>query len=561
MAFGLWALRWSGPIDLRYDGAVYYLLGTSLAAGEGYRIKSEPGAPHDIQYPPLLPLIVAAHQKALGSADPAVVGPWLRRTYAVMFLAYGLAVLALARAHVRPWLALLATVLCIAHQNTYLLSDLLFTELPFSLVCVSFILLLQTRKLASHPNAKEVLTFVLSTAGFMLRTAGIALLVTWVADALVRRAWRLALLRAVLAALPVIGWQAYVWRVQASDEFKQPAYAYQRAPYQYYNVTYGANLALIDPFRPELGYLTPTALARRVATNIATLPISLGEAVSASMGFWRAVAHGDQERGDISLFDRIARTPLYLLAALAVTGGIVLSKRRRWPLVIFAVVSIGLVCTTPWPDQIGRYFSPIAPFLAIAAVVGVATLANFLRRQPAGPLIHVGRIAVWAFCFLVLAIQGGTAMMVFRQRHYEPATFVPGRGLDAPRWFYYDRSWAEWENAVRWIRTQAAPDDVVVTSSPHLCYIWTGLHAVMPPMEIDPAKARQLMDTVPGTWLIVDELKFLDIAPRYALPAVTGDPLAWRLVRRFGGGTQVFQRVPVTSRSRVADVASPGIPP
>jgi len=58
MVFGLWALRWNGPIDLRYDAAVYYVLGTSLASGEGYRIISEPGAPEDIQYPPLLPAIV-----------------------------------------------------------------------------------------------------------------------------------------------------------------------------------------------------------------------------------------------------------------------------------------------------------------------------------------------------------------------------------------------------------------------------------------------------------------------------------------------------------------------
>ena len=42
IAVSLWLPRFSGPIDLRYDASVYYLLGTSLAAGHGYRIESEP---------------------------------------------------------------------------------------------------------------------------------------------------------------------------------------------------------------------------------------------------------------------------------------------------------------------------------------------------------------------------------------------------------------------------------------------------------------------------------------------------------------------------------------
>src|SRR5207249_8390644 len=37
----LWAPRLSGSIDLRWDAGTYYVLGTSLATGQGYRILSE----------------------------------------------------------------------------------------------------------------------------------------------------------------------------------------------------------------------------------------------------------------------------------------------------------------------------------------------------------------------------------------------------------------------------------------------------------------------------------------------------------------------------------------
>src|SRR6187401_1311006 len=72
---GVWIPRLKGPIDLRWDASTYYVLGTALAEGKGYRLLNEPGEIEAIQYPPLLPLAVAAHQRLLGTSDFLVVGP------------------------------------------------------------------------------------------------------------------------------------------------------------------------------------------------------------------------------------------------------------------------------------------------------------------------------------------------------------------------------------------------------------------------------------------------------------------------------------------------------
>jgi len=125
IAVALWAPRISGPIDLRWDAGAYYVLGTSLATGQGYRILSEPGSPEALQYPPLLPAIVAVCQRVLGSTDPDVVAPWLRILYAVLFLCYALAVLALAKSYVRPVFAVAAVALTLLHPYIIYLSDLL----------------------------------------------------------------------------------------------------------------------------------------------------------------------------------------------------------------------------------------------------------------------------------------------------------------------------------------------------------------------------------------------------------------------------------------------------
>src|SRR6266581_2970746 len=162
VAVVLWAPRLVGPIDLRWDAGVYYLLGTSLATGHGYRILSEPGSPEALQYPPLLPAVVAVHEWALGTTNPHVVAPWLRKLYFVIFIAYALAVLTLAKRHLRPWFALAATTLCLLHLYTVFLSDLLFAELPFALVSVVFALVAASGPLASWPRLRETTSFSLA---------------------------------------------------------------------------------------------------------------------------------------------------------------------------------------------------------------------------------------------------------------------------------------------------------------------------------------------------------------------------------------------------------------
>ncbi len=214
----LWAPRLSGPIDLRWDGGVYYVLGTSLATGHGYRILSEPGSPEALQYPPLLPAIIALFQHILGSTDPAVVAPWLRKLNLTLFVVYAFGVLQLARRYLTGIAAVTAVALCLLHFMTIFISDILSADLPFALISVIFVLIASDAVSASRPLLRETTSFFIAAAGFFLRTAGVALLGAWVLEAMARRRWSLALARAALAVLPVVMWQLHVMRVQASYE-------------------------------------------------------------------------------------------------------------------------------------------------------------------------------------------------------------------------------------------------------------------------------------------------------------------------------------------------------
>jgi hypothetical protein len=546
IVFALWVLRLTGPIDLRYDAGVYFVLGTSLAEGHGYRLENEPGSPVAIQYPPGLPLLVAAHERVLGTSDPAIVGRWLRLSYAVMYLAFGFATLALARKYMGVRWAFLATALCLLEVHCYFLSDVLFTEIPFGLTAVLLALWLLRPSEGKSAVLAEAGGFVLATAGFALRTAGVALLLAWICEALFRRRYRLAGLRLVLAAVPVLLWQGHVARVQKSDAYQHPAYTYQRAPYQYYNVSYAENLSLIDPFQPELGRVNAKIVLGRVVANLKAMPVSIGEAVSEPLRSWEWTANTAAKRLRVGgAFVRgLVMVPLTILSVRAVAGLVLLARRQAWFLTVFSVGTVALVCTTPWPEQFARYLTPITPFLTIATVVAaIAVVAWAKKRQSRGPR----RLALWslaAFAFLIGFIQVIAAARIFRPLvRNRSMTFAPVQRLwREPRWLFYDGSWDELRRATDWIGRNSAPDAVVATSCPHLVYLQIKRKTVLPPMEPDPTVARKLLEQVPVSYVMIDQLPFLDIPRRYALPAIQSSP-NWRLVQTVGR-IQIYGRVP-----------------
>ena len=499
IAVALWAPRLQGPIDLRGDAGAYYVLGISLATGQGYRILSEPGLPEALQYPPLLPAIVAVFQRVLGSTDPAVVAPWLRIFYGVVFLAYALAVLAVAKRYLRPVFAVTAVAFTLLQPNTIWISDLLYTEIPFALISVLFVLVAVDGPFSSRPWLRESASFLLAAAGFLLRTAGIALLGAWVLEALIRRHWCLALTRASLAMLPIIAWQTYVVRVTHSYEYSHPAYAYQRAAYQIYNVSYAENIWLIDSSHPGSRNAPLSVLTKNLRVNTRPLIESFGEAISTT-----------------------GRVPTVVLSALAVVGLAMLLRRRAWMILLIALLSVAVIWPMPWRNQFYRYMVPLTPFLMIGVMMVFNDLWLSLSVLPMRPAIATsGRIVLTGPIVLALVLQASAVQKLFYNRVHE-ASYVSGDGTVGPQFFYYSDLSRGWDMAIDWIQNHSAPNAIVATHLPQYCYLRTGRRAVLPPIERDQDRMRELLDSVPVSYVILDPVDWM--------PAVEKDNQRWRNV-------------------------------
>jgi hypothetical protein len=548
LAVGLWLPRLRGPLDLRYDAGVYYTLGTAIAEGRGYRLLNEPGAIQAIQYPPLLPMLGAIHEWALGTDDPAVVGPWLRRTFFALFLGYVAAVYLLSRRYLHPGYAFLVGLVTTLHVQTIFFSDLFGAEIPYALATVLFFLCLPEPVKESEGEHRATwrpfAAGALAVAAYGLRTAGAALLAAWVGESLLRRRWKQLASRTMVAAAVIGTWQGYAAHVKGSPEYQHPAYAYQRAGYQFYNVGYLDNIAYIDPFRPELGHVSAGDLVHRVLTNQRYFPKSLGEAVSMPSGWWDGEIDRVNEKLGVNLPHWIGEVALIGLSLPVVAGLILLAGEGAWLLTLYLLTSIALISLTPWPGQFSRYLNPLTPFLVLALLTVPAALATRQSRGSRPMPYRAAEIALTAAVVLVVLQQTYTVAKAYT-KHHQPATYTDAHGQRHDyALFFYDETWRLQDSGLAWLAARAKPGQVVATSTPHWAYLKTGLRAVMPPFEPDPGRAQELVDGVPVQYLVVDALSFLDIGRRYTRPMLEHFPERWRLIYgTVDSGPRIYQRL------------------
>jgi len=550
LSLAIWLPRLRGPIDLRWDGGTYYVLGTSLAEGRGYRLLNEPGEIEAVQYPPLLPAIVAVHQWILGSSDPMIVGHWLRLTFFVMFLVSVLATYALLERVLPPAWAFVAVSMCVLHLFSMFLSELLFAELPFLLASLLFVFWSGV----GSPRERPFLSGVCATLAYLLRTAGVALLIAWVGESVLRREFRWAAVRAAIALVPIVGWQVYIAGVQAGASYVTPAYPYQRAEYVFYNVTYASNLSLRDPFRPELGKASFRDLAVRVARNLTRLPQSIGEAVSADKGDWHnllARLPGAQLRAGTYVRSWAVSVALTGLGMLVLVGVAIQLGGSGRLMGLYVLAYCGTVCLTPWPAQWRRYWFPLAPLLVLALVQCLLWVGRRGIFAGSAPGRLVARMLPAVVVAVVLVVELFTVLHAYRTIRGD-AVLHDQRGSPVRfSLFFYGQPDRELDAALEWLRGRGRPGDVVASAMPHWAHLLTGMKTVVPPFERDPSRAEALLDSVPTRYIVMDADTTRMM--RGSAGAITDADGRWtRIYTSSSGLVAVYER---TSAARTEEVA------
>ncbi len=92
-----------------------------------------------------------------------------------------------------------------------------------------------------------LLAGLFAALAYEARTVGIALLVAWVADTVLRKEYRRLPLVLVMAATPVVAWMG--WIKTAESPSTKSGLCMPTAPYVYLNVSYAKNIFTLKGFR------------------------------------------------------------------------------------------------------------------------------------------------------------------------------------------------------------------------------------------------------------------------------------------------------------------------
>ena len=402
-ALASWWPRGGGPIDLRWDGGAYYILGTSLARGDGYRLRSEPGDLPSSLHPPLVPAIVALHQFALQTADPVVVGRALRVTLALCSAAYAIAVFLLLSASLP--LALCRRPSRSSASSSRSTSTSRTPSTPKGCSASS--------RCSSSSCARwrrDALGFVLcgvcAVLAYEARTAGIALLAAWVVDHALRKEDRRALVALVVSAVVVTSWNGWIKAVESSPEYRQP----------------GVRL-------PDGGLALLQRQLRAQSADVLRSLVSRARAADAER--LRPPGDGEPQRSCRRTSARRSaaggrRDELAIPLGALVLGGLLLLARREYALVVYVALSFAAICATPFQTQFVRYLLPLYPFLALAMFEFLAWVTARVRlRWPALPQALAAAVR-WA----VLAVIAPRATIEVARAVRKP----PPAGVVRPAW-------------------------------------------------------------------------------------------------------------------------------
>ena len=518
-----WLPRWRGPIDLRWDASVYYILGSSLARGQGYRLLNEPGEIEASIYPPLLPAIIALHQVVLRTDDPVVVGTWLRGLFFVLFILFAAATYGLLRSVAGPSFALLGTIVCGLTSMGPWLSDRCYTDLPFALALVLFV-----RRREAIATSHDVWTWLLATVAFLLRTIGVALLIAWIAEATTRRKYRVAMVRAGAALIPVLSWQLYVHHVERSWRHAQPAYAYQRAEYNIYNVSYSDLFSLRDHLNPELGKASTRDRVVRAFQALPLIVSGIGGAISQPRQVWEFAFEFLNRVPLVRHFARwrLITTTMMFLGLIVVAGLVLQLSRREVLLAVSVLIYLAGLCAMPlsYMGELPRYLWVLSPLLMFSAFLAVGSA---YRRRHALPraLITVARVLGVGLATFVLALSALAAFLTYSV-DLRPVVHRDWNGHYVTYRLFSYSDYHAFDGGLEWLKQHADPNDIVASTTPQWVYLRTGLKSVFPPFDRDRAAAQRLLASVPVRYVVVADW----LSRERALPIVKSAPEIWRPV-------------------------------
>ena len=480
----LLSMQFSPDISTNGDDAVYYIIGKSIATGQGYHNIHIVNHPVMTQYPAVLPLILSVTDFFTD-----------KLLYAkLIILCMGCFITLTAFYLFRRWtpnaalpLTLMIAVSSVLNQH----SIEILSETPY--ILLSLLALLLFEKSVESPGKKWLfaLTIFVSILPMNCRSIGLAFSAAFMLSTLLQKRYRYAAAHFVL-----LGIAAVLFKMATA-----------------WNNPYLVQLLQRNAYDPEQGLATMPEMVSRIVTNIVTyttdiLPHSIMPSLTESYA------------GPAKLIG--------ILLVLIIGIGFVRSLFLKYRIAgIYALFYCGILSMwqTQWTSA--RFLSGILPILFFLFIVGLTAIqelfskaegssfVNSLKKKYAGtlaPLTLTALIGVWIA--VLIAAGDSTA--------YQLNAANPNQKLTP--------DWVNFYSCADWIRENTPQSAVVVSRKAELVYLRAKREGMIYPYSHDPEKVIQAIKDGHASYIIFDSFFWTGTTGRYLYPALVRHPEMYRVV-------------------------------
>ena len=445
-------LLFDANLSLTGDNAQFINLGRSLAEGHGLSetIEGEP-IPHT-KYPFGFPLLLAIVHIIFPSNLIAL------KSLSVLLYALSIPLIyLLIREFAAPPIALGISALCLASPHLLDYSHQVMSEIPFLLFSLIALLLLH-RAHKSSTLSTLALAIIAMIAAYYIRSAGIILIGTGILFFALHKKWKetgLIAAGSLLLALP--------WQIRNASLGGTP---------------YIQQLLSINPYRPEEGMLTFTALIERIIANLELYGLHIIPQIF--------VPTFTSANYFVGLF--FSGIILYALIA---------GLLKRHLLIVYLTCYLGLYILWPqvWSDT--RFLVPAIPILFYAILTSMDELLRLLVRALKKTASRAGTVLF--FLFLL-----GSNIFATHALSQHIGQLPP--------------NWDTYFAAAEWIKNNTEPDVKIACRKPYLMSAITNRKATSyawkTPDEVIAEFEQKNIDIV-----VIDQIGFRS-TPEFLVPAI-----------------------------------------
>jgi hypothetical protein len=462
-------------LSISGDNTEFITLARSLEQGKGLTYINVPDPTPATKYPFGFPLLLAPLERLFP-------GQWVPMKWlVVVLLSLGMPVfywLVRQRLGVLP--ALVATLLCLTAGRTLqnsgpLLLDYghqVMSEIPYMVFSLLALLLVEKgiRTPGVVRNYPLIGGFLATMCACYIRSIGLVLVAAMATYLLVRRDGRRALIFSGAALLTWLPWHLRNRAVGGGG-------------------TYFRQLLMVNPYRPELGFLDSTSLVERIVGN-----------ANIYLSFYLPVNLWPWSEGYPDVLNPLSLLVVGLMVYAAV---LCLWRQQDLLLLIYAAFYLGTVLVWPWTGD--RFLAPIVPVLAFFLVrLALDTVAH-LKRWKAE---RIGLLLAWVLFFGILYGNVNNA------RHLA--------GLGRGEYADYLSAWRNYQEAGEWLRENTSTGSIIVCRKGIWMNIVSGRRCIGFPFDTPEAVIAH-MEREKVDFVVVESLGFVQTM-RFLLPTIARYP-------------------------------------